>query len=84
MRYEDIGDFIEVIAIFRNGNMQPLKFRWNGRVYKIERVNGKWVSDEGKTRFHHYSVMTDGPDVYEITYNPDRFAWEIDRVCMEG
>ena len=84
MRFEDIGEPIEVIAVFRGGKMRPLKFRWSERVYKIERINGGWVSDEGRSRLFHYSVMSDGPDVYEISYNPDRFSWHIDRVCMEG
>lgn len=84
MRFEDINDPIEVIVLFRGGKIRPVKFRWKDRVYKIERVNGGWVSDEGKNRFYHYSVMTEGPDVYEISYNSDRFSWRIDRVCMEG
>jgi hypothetical protein len=84
MRFEDINDPIEVIAVFRAGKMRPLKFRWRDRVYKIERINGGWMSDQGKTRFYHYSVMSDSPDVYEISYNPDRFSWNIDRVCQEG
>ena len=84
MRFEDIGETIEVIALFDKGKLRPLKFRWKGRVFKIERVNGGWKSDQGEHRFHHFSVMSDGPDVYEISYNPDRFSWEIDRVCMEG
>ncbi|MBC8204491.1 hypothetical protein ISS30_04185 [bacterium] len=84
MQYEDINDPIEVIALFSAGKLQPIKFRWRGRVYKIQRVNGRWESDEGRIRLHHYSVMADSPDVYEITYNPDRFIWKLDRVCMEG
>jgi hypothetical protein len=84
MRFEDINDPIEVIVVFREGKMRPLKFKWRGRVYKIERINGGWMSDEGRNRFLHFSVMADGPDVYEITYNPERFGWKIDRVCLEG
>jgi len=84
MRFEDINDPIEVIAVFRQGKLRPLKFRWRDRVYKIERVNGGWVTDEGKNRLYHYSVSANSPDVYEISYNSDRFAWNIDRVCLEG
>ncbi len=84
MRFEDLNDPIEVIALFRGGKMRPLKFRWKDRVYRVEKVNGGWVSDEGSSRFYHYSVMTDGPDVYEICYNSSRFSWRIERVCMEG
>ncbi len=84
MRFEDIADPIEVIALFRGGKMRPLKFRWRNREYKVERVNGGWMTDEGRCRFYHYSVMSDGPDVYEISYNSEKFHWLIDRVCLEG
>lgn len=84
MRFEDINEKIEVIAVFQAGKLRPLRFRWNGRVYKIQRVNGSWKSEQGAAYFHHYSVMSEGPDVYEISYNPQRFTWALDRVCMEG
>jgi hypothetical protein len=84
MRYEDIGDPIEVITLFRDGALKPLKFRWKGRVYRISRVNGGWCSDEGATKFHHFSVMSDGPDVYELAYNSSDLNWELSRVCLVG
>ncbi len=84
MRYEEIGDKVEVIALFRDGRIQPLKFRWKERVYRVERVNGEWMSDQGQTRFHHFSIMTTGPDVYEITYNTINRIWSLARVCLVG
>lgn len=84
MKYEDIGDRIEMIALFRDGRIQPLKFRWRDRVYRVQRVNGEWVSDEGQTRLYHYSVMTSGPDVYELTYNSGTRGWQLSRVCLVG
>lgn len=84
MRYEDIGDPIEVITLFRGGKMQPLRFRWKGKVYPVRRVNGGWLSDEGSTRFHHFSVMSDSPDIYELAYNSDTQNWDLSRVCLVG
>ncbi len=84
MRYEEIGDKVEVIALFRDGRLRPLKFRWKDRVYRIERVNGEWVSDEGQTRFYHFSVMTNGPDVYEIRFNSGNRVWNLARVALVG
>ncbi|MBD3166119.1 hypothetical protein GF324_05955 [bacterium] len=84
MHYEEIGDKVEMIALFREGRLQPLKFRWRDRVYRIERVNGEWVTDEGRTRHDHFSVMTSGPDVYEVMYNRDSRVWTLSRVCLVG
>lgn len=84
MRFENVDEPIEVIALFRKGKMRPIKFRWNSRVYRIETINGGWKSDQGRERVLHYSVMCDGPDVYEISCSAENLVWKIDRVCLEG
>jgi hypothetical protein len=84
MRYEEIGDKVDVIAMFTGGKIQPLKFRWKERVYRVERINGEWISDQGQTRFYHFSIMTTGPDVYEITFNIQNRVWILSRVCLVG
>jgi len=84
MVFEDIREPVEVITLFRNGIMQPLKFRWNNRVYKIDRVHGKWVSDEGLNKFFHYSVSAGSPDCFELCFSSGKLSWELTRVCMEG
>ncbi|MBZ0263506.1 hypothetical protein K8I28_02455 [bacterium] len=84
MTYENIGDRVDLIALFEKGKLEPLKFRWRDRVYRVQRVNGEWVSDEGQTRFYHYSVMTSGPDVYELMYNSSTRVWTLARVCLVG
>ena len=84
MIYEDVFEGIEVISLFRNGKMQPLKFKWNERVYRVVKVNGTWVCDEGINRLYHYSVMSEGPDCFEITFDQRNMSWELSRVCLEG
>ena len=84
MTYEDVFQPIEVITLFQHGKIQPIKFRWNERVYKVEKVNGGWVSDEGINRMYHFSVMSQGPDCFELTYDSRSLKWELTRVCIEG
>jgi hypothetical protein len=84
MRLEDIREPVEVIAMFRFGRLSPLRFRWRDRVYKIERINGGWVSEEGAVRYHHFAVSSDGPDVFELSYNERAHTWKIERVSLGG
>jgi len=84
MRIEEIHERVEVIALFRNGSLLPLKFRWKGREYRVLRMNCTWNTDEGETRFHHFAVMSDGPDVYELTYNRSTYEWKIENVSLIG
>jgi hypothetical protein len=84
MIYEDVYDPVEVISLFRHGKIQPLRFRWNERVYKVSKINGGWVSDEGISRIYHFSVLSEGPDCFELTFDSRNMSWELTRVCMEG
>lgn len=85
MSHEEIGDRIEVIALFRDGRLRPLKFRWHGRVHNIERINGQWATDEGRARLSHFSVITaEGPDAYELIYNCDSRNWTLTQISLAG
>ncbi|MBD3223810.1 MAG: hypothetical protein GF313_03725 [Caldithrix sp.] len=84
MRFEDIFESIEVISHFKDGTMKPLRFRWNSRVYKIQQLNGHWVSHQGYTHQHHYSVISDSSDYFELLFDSSNFDWQIARVCLDG
>ncbi|MFH1009725.1 MAG: hypothetical protein V1784_00645 [bacterium] len=84
MRIEEIHEPVEVIALFRKGKLMPLKFRWKGREYRVQQINCGWNTDEGETRFHHFAVMSEGPDVYELTYNHSTYEWKIENVSLIG
>ncbi len=84
MIYEDVFEPVEVITLFQHGKIKPVKFRWNDRVYKVSKINGGWVSDEGINRHYHFSVMSDGPDCFELTFDSRNMTWELTRVCMDG
>ena len=84
MVYEEIFEQIEVIVLFRNGKIQPVKFKWNERIYLVSKVNGDWVSEEGVNRYFHYSVIVGGPDCFELCYDSRNMTWELARVCLEG
>jgi hypothetical protein len=82
MRIEEIDEPVEVIALFQTGKLSPLKFRWRDRVYRIQKINGGWNSDIGAVRMHHFAVMSDGPDVFELVYNERAHDWKINRISV--
>lgn len=84
MKTEDVNEGVEVIALFQTGKVSPLKFRWRDRIYRITRINGGWKSDVGAERLHHFAVMSDGPDVYELVYAERNHDWKINRISLVG
>ena len=82
MLIEEIVEPIEVIALFRQGKLSPLKFRWREQVYRVTRINGTWHRNDGHNRLFHYAVMSDNTDVYELSYNEGSQSWRIEKVSL--
>ena len=82
--YEEFDEPIEVIALYEDGHLRPLRFRWNGWVYRVLRVTGHWVVHEGQTKRHHYAVLCGGSDVFEMCYDPKKIAWKLLSVYLDG
>ena len=64
--------------------VEPLKscirvrFRWNGRVYRVARVSSSWESRDGVYRNLHYMVNTMSGDAYEIHLDTSSMSWRLD------
>lgn len=84
MSYEEISDPIAVITFFENGKLHPLRFKWQGHVYKIRRVNSFWSVQSGIGRRYHFSVTVDSPDCFELIFDASNFKWQLARVYLEG
>jgi hypothetical protein len=82
MNIEKIDEPIRVLAVFSGGAIEPLRFRWGGRTYKIDRVNGRWT-DRGQDGYSlHYSVQV-GQETYHVHFSGPEVQWWLDRVVTE-
>ena len=81
---ESIHDPIEVITMFGNGQIRPIRFRWKNKIVKIAKVTGDWVRHEGQNRIHYFALLAANADYYEICYNTKEMTWQLTRVWMEG
>ena len=81
MNIEKIGEPIRVLASFAGGAMEPLRFQWHGRTYKVEPVNGRWVDRQGQTYSLHYSVQA-GEETYYLHFSSQEVQWWLDEVIV--
>ena len=86
MHIENIDEPIDVIASFENDKqLQPHRFRWNGRVYYINKVNHV-RHDRVKTAVHeiHFMVSVDSADAMELILKIEGayLSWRIARVYL--
>ncbi len=81
---ESVNEPIEVLTWFRNGRMEPLRFRWRRRVVRVSRVTGDWTQKIGSERVHYFSVLGESTDSFELSFHSGTMAWRLTRVWLDG
>lgn len=77
---EEICEPIKVLASFSAGKMMPYFFSWRKRRYRVAEVTGWWSDYEGEAKRFFFSVLTDGVDLYEISFHTRTLNWELLRI----
>jgi hypothetical protein len=81
--YQDIEEPVDVIAIFENGAMKPLRFRWNGRAIKVHRVTGTWKADVGQSRIRYFAVLDNSANFFQLAYDERNTVWVLNKIWVE-
>jgi len=81
----DVNEPIEVGAIFGRDKklIKPVWFIWEREKYFIKEITYIWKSSEGRADLYHFSV-TDGENLYHISYSMERMIWRLCNVELEG
>lgn len=82
--FESLDDPVDVLTAFVDGRMQPLRFRWQGRVVRVMRVSGEWVRREGQTQLRYFAVEGAGVESYELCFDPRGPRWVLSRAWSGG
>jgi hypothetical protein len=81
--YQDIEEPIDVIVIFENGTMKPLRFRWNGRAVKVHRITGTWKADVGQNRIRYFAVLDNASNFFQLAYDERNSLWILNKIWVE-
>jgi hypothetical protein len=82
--FETLNDPVDVLTAFTNGAMEPLRFRWKGKVIRVSKVNGQWSRREGQALMRFFSVEGPGGETYELCYDPRGPRWLLSRAWTSG
>lgn len=80
---ESINENIDVIALFEQGRIKPLYFKWRNRKYKIKKVNLVHSSKKGSAVLYHFSV-SDESNNYTLCFDSKDLSWELSEIYTEG
>ncbi|MBI5367590.1 MAG: hypothetical protein HZA54_11175 [Planctomycetes bacterium] len=75
----ELNDVVQVGAVFgRDGKkLQPVWFAWRGRPYRLTRATYAWSGRDGQARVHHFSVLDEQGNCYELTYHAETMVWRL-------
>jgi hypothetical protein len=77
--FESVSDPVDVLTAFVEGRMKPIRFRWKGRVVRVQKVSGEWARREGHTLLRYFAVEGAGAESYELCYDPRGPSWLLCR-----
>jgi hypothetical protein len=77
--FESLDDPVDVLTVFEDGALRPLRFRWQGRVVRVRRVSGSWTRREGPALLRYYAVDGSPAGTYELCFDPRGPAWRLTR-----
>jgi len=82
MNVEKVKEPIRVLAACGGGRIDPVRFRWGQRTYKVDAVNGRWIDRRGEGYCLHYSVQAGG-QTYLLHFSSKEVQWWLDEVVMD-
>ena len=82
--FESLSDPVDVLTVFADGKLKPLRFRWQGRVVRVRKVSGEWTRREGQALLRYYAVEGSPAGNYELCFDPRGPAWILSRAWPAG
>ena len=77
--FESLDDPVDVLTAFEEGAMRPLRFRWQGRVVRVQKITGQWNRREGQAVLRYFAVQGAQDDSYELCYDARGPRWVLSR-----
>lgn len=77
--FESLSDQVDVLTAYVDGRVEPLRFRWKGRVIRVRKVTGRWSRREGQTVLRYFAVEAREGSTYELCYDPRGSRWLLSR-----
>ncbi|OYD14271.1 hypothetical protein CH330_08120 [candidate division WOR-3 bacterium JGI_Cruoil_03_51_56] len=90
MVHNAINESIKVYAVYNNRRtpfpherLQPVVFIWRNHRYRIKDITYVWREKQGDSELYHYAV-SDGANVYELSYENKTFNWTLTSISCEA
>lgn len=84
MTHHRLSENVKVYAIynetgdrkFPHDRLRPFMFIWRNREYHVQDITYVWREIQGQAEVYHF-VVSDGANVFELSYNAKALDWTI-------
>jgi hypothetical protein len=73
---EQINEPIQVVTIFKDNQLIPFKFLWQGREIMVKKVNLSYSRFEGRVKYYFFAV-SDSVNYFKLQFNTDDLSWTL-------
>jgi len=73
-----MAERIDVISVFSNKTVRPVKFKYAGRTHRVSKILYTWMTRDGSFPVHHFSVLNENGDRFEISLNTYTMDWMLE------
>mgnify|MGYP001562909493 CR=1 FL=1 len=73
-----IHEPVSVVAVFKNGQVKPVLFRWKDRKISIESISFTWQTTQGEEQLFHFTVVA-SRTLYELIFNVRSLVWKLEQ-----
>ena len=79
-----LKEAIRVAVVFSpGGKVRPVWFEWHRQKHTIKETTYTWGSMTGNAHLLHFAV-TDGGNLFELTWNTQNQVWTLNSIEMDG
>ncbi len=82
--YEKINERIDTLVFFDGSQIKPLRFRWNGRIYRIKEVTANWQTRRGIYIQKRFTAVDRSENYFQLCYDLSKTGWSITSVLQEN
>lgn len=82
---EIINEKVSVLVYYDRDKVtvMPLKVKWQGRVYRIDKIGMQYPVRQGRKLLHYFAVITTDKTSFKLKYDTETMHWILEEVIDE-
>jgi len=71
-----------ILVRFRPGRIEPLRFSWNAREFRVRTQNASWIDRQTRPARLFFSVTVESGETLQLCYREGDSLWTLDSLLL--